>query len=337
MNNSVLQIRTGIKSLLQILSIVLLGITISMPTAANTGDWGMVKRFNEQNNLAKKGNIKAMYDVAKLYQRGRGVDKSLTKASEWFSEAAKVGNSAAQAQLGILYFEGRGVKQNYKKAFKLLNQAANKNIPSAQYQLGNMYERGAGVNQNLSKAIEWYKKADKYGNYLAKAKVTRLEKLINSGGSVKSKARPQPQIAKKSNKASSPLIQTILKGHWLKRKSAVGYLPSIISSCTKDASNSMHCISTPQERSTGSETIIYKTESIVTASNKTKFDIVYRNNVLEVALLKSVDGDGEAIEQTSSRIKTGKQGKQRTLKCSLKDNKTIECKKGSSTFQLVSQ
>ena len=335
MNYLVLQIRSEIKSLLQILSLIFLGLTISVPAAANTEDWGMVKRFNEQNNLAEKGNIKAMYDLAKLYQRGRGVDKNLTKAAEWFGEAANVGNSAAQAQLGILYFEGRGVKQNYKKALELLNLAATKNIPSAQYQLGNMYERGAGVNQNLSKAIEWYKKADKYGNYLAKAKVTRLQKILNSAGNVNSNAAPK--AATKPNKAASPLIQTILNGHWLKRKSAVGYLPSIISNCSKDAYNSMHCISTPQERSTGSETITYKTESTVTASNKKSFDIVYRNDVLEVALLKSVDGDGEEITQAPSRIKKGKQGKQRTLKCKLKDSQTIECKKGSSSFQLVSQ
>ena len=49
------------------------------------------------------------------------------------------------------------------------------------------------------------------------------------------------------------------------------------------------------------------------------------------------DGDGESVEQAPSRIKKGKQGKQRTLKCVLKDKKTIECRKGTSTFNLISQ
>jgi len=323
------------KSVLSILSIVFLGLTISMPAFANTADWGLVQRFNEQNKLAEQGNVKAMYDVGKLYQRGRGVNKDITKAAEWFQNASTGGYAAAQARLGILYFEGRGVKQSYKKALKLLNSAANKNIPSAQYQLANMYELGTGVKQNLSKSIAWYKKADQYGYYLAKAKVTRLEKLLKSGGSIKRKATPQSVT--KAKKAPSPLIQTILNGRWLKRKSAVGYLPSIISNCTKDSYNSMHCISTSQERSTGTEIITYNTESVISTKNKKSFNIIYTNNVLEVALLAAVDGDGESIDKAPSRIKKGKQGKQRTLKCSLKDNKTIECRKGTSIFNLISQ
>ena len=43
--------------------------------------------------------------------------------------------------------------------------------PSAQFQLANMYELGTGVEQNLQKSIGWYKKADQFGYYLAKAKV----------------------------------------------------------------------------------------------------------------------------------------------------------------------
>lgn len=328
--------KSWFKPFLSILSIVFLGLTISLPSAANPGDWGMVQRFNKQNELAANGNVKAMYDVGKLYERGRGVLKDIKKAAEWYQKAATAGNPSAQARLGILYFEGRGVKQNYKKALKLLISAANKNIPSAQFQLANMYELGTGVSQNLKKSIDWYKKADQYGYYLAKAKVARLQKLLKSGGTIKRKAAT-PQAVAKAKKAPSPLIQALLNGRWLKRKTAVGYLPSIISNCAKDTYNSMHCISTAQERSTGTEVITYNTESDITVKSKTVFEIQYSNNVHDVALLSVEDGDGEAIEQAPSRIKKGKQGKKRKLKCTLKNNKTIECSKGSSTFDLISQ
>ncbi len=319
------------------LSILMLAATlsISIPVSANTGDWGMVQRFNKQNELATEGNVKAMYDVGKLYERGRGVNKDISKAAEWFQKAAIEGNTSAQARLGILYFEGRGVKQNYNKALKLLNSAAQANVPSALYQLANMYELGTGVKQNLKKSIFWYQKADKYGYYLAKAKVTRLQKLLKNGGTINRKATPQ--AVAKAKKAPSPVIQTILNGRWLKRKSAVGYLPSIISNCAKDSYNKMHCISTSQERSTGSEIITYTTESVITSKGKSTFNVVYSNNVLDVALLSVEDGDGEVIEQAPSRIKKGKQGKKRTLKCTIKNNKTIFCIKGSLTFKLVSQ
>lgn len=320
-------------SLLSIFCVVLL--TLPSAAIANPDDWGMVQRFKKQNDLANQGNIKAMYDVGKLYERGRGVIKNSTKAAEFFQKAASAGNPSAQARLAVLYFEGRGVKQNYKKALSLLNSAANANIASAQFQLANMYELGAGVTQDLKKSVAWYKKANKNGYYLAKGKVTSLEKLLSTGGSIKRKATPQ--AVTKAKKVSSPLIQSLLNGKWLKRKKAVGYLPSIISNCAKDSYNSMRCISTSQERSTGSELITFNTESEVTAKNKSSFTIVYSNNVLDVALLSVEDGDGEAIEQAPSRIKKGAQGKKRTLKCSLKNKTSITCTKSSSSFELVSQ
>lgn len=255
-----------LKYLLSIFYVVFLSLSLSMPVAANPGDWGMVQRFNKQNELANSGNVKAMYDVGKLYERGRGVVKDISKAAEWFQKAATAGNASAQARLGILYFEGRGVKQNYKKALKLLNAAAKQNVPSAQFQLANMYELGTGVSQSLTKSIEWYKKADKFGYYLAKAKVARLQKLLKSGGTIKRKT--SAKAVTKAKKASSPLITKLLTGRWLKRKKAVGYLPSIITNCAKDNYNTMHCISTSQERSTGSEVITYNTESDITAKNK---------------------------------------------------------------------
>jgi len=324
-----------LKLLFSLLAPLFLSLAVSLPASANTDDWGMVQRFNKQLALAKQGNVKAMYNVGKLYERGRGVDRDMTKAASFFQQSATAGNPSAQGRLGILYFEGRGVKQNYKKALTLLNAAAKKNIPSAQFQLANMYELGTGVKQNLSTAINWYKKADKYGYYLAKSKVTRLQKLLATGGSIKRKATVQ--AVTQAKKASSPLIQLLLDGKWLKRKRAVGYLPSPISNCAKDSYNAMHCISTSQERSTGTELITFNTESIINVKNKSSFTVVYSNNVLEVAFLAAEDGDGEAIEQAPSRIKTGKQGKKRTLKCSLKNSKLISCTKGSSSFELVSQ
>lgn len=311
------------KSFISLLNIIALTFTLSLPVLANTSDWGMVRHFEKNTELANNGNIQAMYDLGRLYERGRGTNKNLTQAIKWFQQAASNGNSAAQARLGILYFEGRGVKQNYRKAYTYLSAAAKENSPSALFQLANMYELGTGVTQNLQKAIAWYKKADKNGHYLAKAKVTRLEKSLNSGASINQATAP------------SPLIQAILKGHWLKRKSAVGYLPSNISSCAKDSYNSMHCTSEAQKRSTGSEIITYKTESIITATSEIAFNVEYRNNVLDITLINQKDGDGETIEQSASRIKKGKQSKKRSLKCILKNKTTSECSRGSTTFNLV--
>lgn len=311
------------------------GITLPFIATANTADWGLVQRFNKQNTLANAGNVKAMYDVGKLYERGRGVDKDIVKAVSWFQRAATAGNASAQARLGILYFEGRGVEQNYEKALKLLNSAAEKNIPSALFQLANMYELGTGVSQNLQLAVNWYKKADQFGYYLAKAKVERLQKILTTDDPVQRTPSPKAVVIEK--KVTSPLIQSLISGRWFKRKTAIGYLPSNITNCAKDSHNTMHCISTSQERSTGLEVITYITESDIIVKDKTSFDIVYAHNVLDVALLETEDGDGNTIVGSASRIKKGDQGKKHTLQCNLKSSNIINCSKGSSTFDLIKQ
>lgn len=323
------------KVLLSIITTFFLTLTLPISATANMADWGRVQQFEKKNKLANQGNIQAMYDLGRLYERGRGTNVNLAKASKWYQTAADAGNSSAQARLGILYFEGRGVKQNYNKALKLLNSASKDNIPSALFQLANMYELGTGVRQNLHKSIAWYKKAQQYGYYLAEGKISRLQQLAITGAKINNKATPKTVI--KTKIASAPLIQIILKGHWLKRKSAVGYLPSNITNCSKNSYNSMICISTSQERSTGSEIITYNTESTISVNNSKSFNITYMNNVLEVTQLEVENGDGELIAQAPSRIKKGKRGKKRILKCRLITNKTMECSKGASTFNLVSR
>jgi len=322
------------KFLAFVLGVTLSTLIISLPVSANIADWGMVQQFNKKLEMANEGKIQAMYDVGKLYQRGRGVNRNINKAAEWFKKAAATGHAGAQARLGILYFEGRGVKQNYQKALKLLNAAAKKNVSSAYYQLANMFELGTGVRQDLHQSIYWYKKAKQSGYYLAEGKIARLQKRLTNG-SINTNSSSATRA--KSRNTASPLMKTILSGRWLKRKSAVSYLPSNISNCAKDSGNSMRCISTSQERSTGSEIVTYNTESVITIKNNKAFNVTYRNNVLDVSLLTVEDGDGQTIDQTSSRIKKGKKGKKRKLSCLLKNNKTITCSKGASSFILVSQ
>lgn len=326
---------------LTLMSVFFLLATVPLTSFANTADWGLVQRFNKQNELALKGNIKAMYNVGKLYERGRGVDKSMTKAAEWFQKAADANHSAAQARLGIMYFEGRGVKKDHRKALKLLTDAANKDIASAQFQLGNMYELGSGVSKDLTKAISWYKKADKNGYYLAKLKAQNLQQLLDAVARKSNNKTYKPSTVVKTkprSSSSSALLNTLRAGQWFKRKKPVGYLPSTISTCADQQRNSLQCISTSQERDTGSEIVIYNTESIITAKGKTNFEVVYSNNVLEVSTYASETGDGVTVEAGKTRIKTGGKAKKRTLECKLINKSRVSCHKGNNlAFELISR
>lgn len=319
----------------QYLCIFLFCISVSLPSFADKSDWALVERFNKQLNAAKEGKVSAMYEVGKLYERGRGTDLNLALAANWFQKAADAGDAFAKSRLGIMCFEGRGVGKNYKKALRLLNAAVKSNVPGAQHQLASMYELGTGVAQNLQKAIYWYTQSEKNGYYLAKNKLTRLKKLLNTKGTI-NRSVPK-QHAANANRKPSTLMKTITNGSWFKRNKAVAYLPSNITNCVNDAYNSLHCISTSQERSTGSEIITYNTESNIKINNNTLFSITYANTVLNVTALAVEDGDGNLIEQVPSRIKKGKQGRKRKLTCKNKNNKIISCSKGGSSFELISR
>lgn len=321
---------------LMVLTILL---SFNLPALANQGDWAQVERFNKYLAESKQGKVTSMYEVAKLYESGRGTSIDLSSAAKWYQKAADSGDASSKSRLGIMYFEGRGVKQNFNKALQLLNDAVKGNIPGAQHQLASMYELGTGVPQNLKKSIHWYTQAEKNGYYLARGKIARLKKLMSSGSTrAKSAKASSPKTTYVNTRARpTALMKSIANGHWFKRKKAVGYLPSNITNCVNDAFNSLRCISNAQERSTGSEIITYNTESSIKLKNNKSFNITYTNNVLSVAALAVEDGDGDIIEKAPSRIKKGRQGKKRKLVCEIVSSNTVSCSKGSSSFKLISR
>lgn len=315
-----------------------LGIFFSPVTMANDADWGQVKRFNEQLEQAKNGKVSAMYEVGRLYERGRGTDKSLTTAANWYEKASNAGHHSAKARLGKMYLEGRGVKKNLAKASRLITSAARNNVSGAQYQLGLMYEIGIGRSQDVSKALYWYKKAAALGHYQAERKARQL-KNANASPFI---ASPAPAVAKpqtkktltkaKAKPKSSNTIESIAKGSWQRRKKPSGYLPSSINNCNVTGGKTIKCVSSEQERSTGSEIITFSTESTITASAKNKFVVEYVNNVLEVEVLQAEDVSGVEDEEATAASKTsihkGKQAKVHKLNCTLDNSKSITCIKG---------
>jgi len=310
---------------------------------ANQADWGLVKRFETQLELAQKGNVKAMYDVGRLYERGRGTNKDNDEAAKWYTKAADTGNYSAKSRLGKMYLEGRGVKKDSNKARSLLRDAAKNDVPSAQYQLAKIYEIGIGTGEDSDKALFWYKKAAELGHYQAERKVKKLSSspfVSSPARAPKTQAKAKPAkkttTAKKEKIAANSVINAISKGTWARRNRPAGYLPSSIANCKKAKTKTLVCVSTEQERSTGNEIITFDTEATVTAQKGKKFIIEYSNNVLEVETLKNdtpsgVEGDEEE-ESTAGKdsVHKGKQAKVHKLSCTLNSIRTITCTKDST-------
>jgi hypothetical protein len=166
--------------------------------------------FNEKLQEAKQGDSNAQFDVASMYQNGRGVEPDLSKATEWYNKSAvqknpkaisrlkilqaneerfkKVlaqadnGDTESQYKLGKMYTEGAGVSIDHAKATEAFKSAAAQGHAKAEYKLGLHYYEGTGVIQNRKTACKWFKAAAEQNHPAAQY---YLGKMYASGSGVK--------------------------------------------------------------------------------------------------------------------------------------------------------
>ncbi len=100
---------------------------------------------------AEGGNEKAMFRTAQIYEQQGYYDR----AGEWNLKAAQKGNVDAMNKVGQAYYS----LSNNEEAGKWWKQAAEKGNPSSMYNIARLYEIGLGVEKNEAEAFRWYKKA----------------------------------------------------------------------------------------------------------------------------------------------------------------------------------
>jgi TPR repeat protein len=106
----------------------------------------------------------ALYQKAKKYGKGEGVEKNLTLAFELYQKAAEMGLDSAQNNLGACYADALGVFEDKEKAFYWYQKAAEQGHALAQANLASCYTRGNGVPIDEKKALEWCQKSAAQGN-----------------------------------------------------------------------------------------------------------------------------------------------------------------------------
>lgn len=313
----------------------------SFNSHANKEDWGLVKRFNSQMELAQSGNATAMYEVGRMYQRGRGVDVDINSAIIWYKKAAENKQINAMAQLGILYYEGKDVKRDRKRAFKYFIEAAKGDEPSACYYLGIAYEKGHGVSRNVQLAIRWYKKAKSVGHYQADNRLKALQAQNNTP----STASTPPNTKKDTRPAKKDVPEILLSSNWLVNGKPAAYLRSDITQCKQNSKGNILCKSSQQTRRTRFEEISYVT--ITTIDNfkaGNKFTIHYHHKVISTEKLQTEvisweDGDDEKSdddsEENTEQAVTAQQQrlpyeKKHVIECKLNRKGGLDCVKNKS-------
>lgn len=100
---------------LQKYSLLFIGVAfVSSSTLAATAfetDYVWVERFQQALKDAPAGNPKQQYELARMYEKGRGTRKDQTQAFQWYERASNQGHVKSQYKLGYLYLLGKGMKK----------------------------------------------------------------------------------------------------------------------------------------------------------------------------------------------------------------------------------
>lgn len=128
---------------------------------------------------ADQGYAPAQSNLAQLYEKGTGVDKSFEEAARLYQLAADQGFAPAQFRLAVLADQGLGgLHFADTEIVRLLKLASDQGFAPAEGGLGFMFEQGRGVPQSYSEAIRLYRLAAAKGNSAAQK---RLDALKSSG------------------------------------------------------------------------------------------------------------------------------------------------------------
>lgn len=142
--------------------------------------------FKQLLPMAKQGNAKAEFMLARMYLMGQGVLKDRSEAMKLFNASAVQGNADAQFFLGSLYLLPH---VNIAEGLKWTRLSAEQGNQDAQLLLGKAYMDGnSGVPRDPVKADMWLRLAAKNNLPFYELQLAAAERQMNAGQIAKGKA-----------------------------------------------------------------------------------------------------------------------------------------------------
>ena len=123
---------------------------------------------------AARGDLYGDYNLALMYEYGKGVPVDYQKAKSLFTVAADKGIDEAMNQLGGMYFYGLGQERNEQQALSWYKKAAALGNSNALYALGLFSETGVATKLDFADAIKYYQEASDQGNEKAMLALARM-------------------------------------------------------------------------------------------------------------------------------------------------------------------
>jgi hypothetical protein len=105
---------------------------------------------------ANLGDSAAQVLVGESYAVGKGVERDLNRAAEWYRKAADKNDLSAELHLAALYRDGgKGLPRDMEQAADWYRKAAEQGDAGAQATLGLLYSLGQGVPKSEVDAYFW--------------------------------------------------------------------------------------------------------------------------------------------------------------------------------------
>ena len=120
-------------------------------------DWWVVKQMRTK---AEKGDVNAMYLLARLYESGgRGLKVDPARAFTLFKKCADTNDNRGLAKYGMYLLLGQGTPKNETEGALHLGMAANMGSKLAAFVIGRAYHEGSsGMSKDSVKAEYWLTK-----------------------------------------------------------------------------------------------------------------------------------------------------------------------------------
>jgi len=319
--------------------LLLLFVVVAPISALAAGDYIWEEKFQKALPKAENGDLDAQYDIATMYERGRGTGRDEKKAVEWYKKAAEKSHVKSAYKLGYSYLKGLGVGKDFEEAYRWLKFASDKGYERAHFYLAEMMEQGSGIDADLNGALAMYQKAADAGFRPAEDRVKRVKDAQEERNrsrrvrTMRREAAAQAQLSTEkkttqvSMKAPPPTTrELILQGGWKKNNKPTEYLPSDATTC-KSTGRTIECESKPQKRNIGVADVEYTTKAVLFAIKPTgSFKVSYRNRVLDVQIT-----DPEFAESGAQvPVKKGWQDAEHSLMCDFSGQDELKCNKNKS-------
>jgi len=188
--------------MLQIITLGLFIFALQLPfnvtAATQDNSWGNVYKF--QTKMAERGSVSAQYILGEMYEEGRGVERSETKAIQWYEKARRNGHQ--DAAIRINQIKNKMAKEALEKKIKKQKIKAKK-----QASIKSKYEKKIvpvkKVSPSVAKAVKVSPPESKpiIVKPIAKPitqKVVQSQKKINKSTPAPIKTRPKRTLSSSS-------------------------------------------------------------------------------------------------------------------------------------------